>query len=65
MRYLMITVLAQIDDDSPLPTVPENWPEESYWVADCFDDPKNLGSVMKSARIAMDRRIIQDGMPGC
>ena len=65
MKYLLVTMLAQLGDDDPLPKVPEDWPDESYWVADCFDNPEHLDSVMKSSRIAIDRKITQDGMPGC
>ncbi len=65
MKYLLVTMLAQVADDVPSLKAPEDWPEESYWVLDEFYDPQNVDQVLKSARIAMDRKITQDGMPGC
>ncbi len=65
MKFLMLTVLAQIDDDASLPTVPADWPEKSYWVADVFNNAEHVDKVMGSARISMSRKITQDGMPGC
>ena len=65
MKYLLVTMLAQVADDVPSLKAPEDWPDESYWFLDRFDDPKNVDQVLKSARIAIDRKIAQDGMPGC
>lgn len=65
MKYALITMLAQLDDDAPLPEVPVSWPEQSYWTADVFDDAKDVEKVLKGAQIAMGRKIAQDGMPGC
>ena len=65
MKYLLVTMLAQVADDAPPLKTPEDWPDKSYWVLDQFDDPKNVDQVLKSARISMGRKIAQDGMPGC
>ena len=65
MKYLLVTMLAQVDDDSPMPRIPVDWPLEAYWTAETFSNPNRVDNMVRSAGIAMDRKITQDGMPGC
>jgi hypothetical protein len=65
MKYILVTMLAQIADDEPAPKVPDDWPDKSYWTADFFNNSELVNNVMKDAQVAMGRKITQDGMPGC